>query len=316
VKQLTTRLAHAADHAVLVQLALLATRRRQSLEPKLWSLAPDAEARIAASLERSTWLVAEQDDIVWGAVPVQTVPAPPVYALDGPAGLIGDDLGVRHGAPPGTLELLLDAAEQHLRAQQVAVLVASCPATWNEGQAALEARGYAALTLWMAKTRLGNDLIPGVRPMSEADLPLVVALNAEAQARKAEAAPRFWTPHPDASARFGAWMRRSLNLPDRDLLIDEGGQGFLVAQPAGLPPGHDAAAVGLIDDFYSRELGGALGGDAPVPVAIRLLRAAERTLTQRGRTGVIAICPAAWTIRRDVLLAQGYHTANLWLLKD
>lgn len=119
---------------------------------------------------------------------------------------------------------------------------------------------------------------------------------------------RFWTPHPQAAERFAAWMRHSLTLMDRDLLVGErAGQvsGFLVAQPAPLPPAHDSASLSLIDDWAADDW----------ETFLALLTGADHVLARRGKTVIQAICPANWLERRAVMEAAGFRTANLWLMK-
>lgn len=327
----TIRRATGADLPRLVELMLWAARHRQTLNPQLWPLAADAPEQIASAIrrdlvqpERAAWLLAEARGAVIGAVQVMVLPAPPVYDLGGGlAGFVTDDFLVRDVPSLEPWDALLAAAEDFMHSQGAVVQTAACPVGWTDKRAALEARGYGPLTLWTVKTDLvasENDL-QDVRAATEADLPAIVELGAQAQERKRDADPRFWTPHPDARTRFGGWMRHSLTLPDRDLLVagQAGGtQGFIVVfivvQPAIAPPAHDASGVGLIDDFCY-EFGAALAGDGPTPLADQLLRAAEHRLIQRGKRQVVAVCPAAWSAKRDLLERHGYRTANLWLIK-
>lgn len=311
-------------------MSLFAAQRRAVLEPQLWRMASNAAERVTASVrrdlehpERVAWLLAEDNGRLMGAANVRVIPAPPIYTLgEGGAGLIGDDTFVREDAPAGTLEALLEEAETFMRAKGAVVMVAACPQGWSETQAVLKERGYGPLTLWMVKPEAGADgAMPGhVRKATEEDVPQIVELNRQAQDRKREASARFWTPHPEAPQRFQAWMGRSLTLADRDLLVLMEGTrvtGFAIAQPANLPPAHDGAHVGLLDDFHAHSFGGSLReGRGDHTGAASLLTSAEQTLRARGRTTVLAVCPAAWTIKRDFLAAQGYHTANLWLLKS
>lgn len=262
--------------------------------------------RDLASPERFAWFLAERGGETVGVAATGLYPAPPVYRSL-LAGLIGDDL---FAGDLDSLFPLLEAAEAFLREGGAAVLVVACPARATERLARLEAQGYRPLTLWMLRpldpwaTRP-----PAVRPATEADLPTLVRLNAAAQEGKRRANPRFWTPHPEAPARFGAWMRRSLGLPDRDVLVHEGPggvDGFAIPQPTGLPPAHDGAGIGTLDDLAADDW--ATFGP--------LLQAADHALAARGCATVQAICPADWPERRAVLEGMGFRTANLWLLKD
>lgn len=310
---ITTRRVGAEDLPTLMPLLLAAAQARAELEPELWPLHPDAESRVRGALEREfrqperfAWFLAEQAGEAVGVVKAGLYPAPPVYQSL-VAGLTGDDF---HATVPEALAPLLDAAEVFLAAGQAAVLAAACPARETDRLQLLQERGYAPLTLWMTRpVDAAAHPPPTVRPASEADLPALVRLNRDAQERKRLANPRFWTPHPDAPSRFEGWMRHSLTLPDRDLLVNDAGEGvngFVIAQPTGLPPAHAAASVGTLDDLHSDDW-------ATLPT---LLEAAHQAFDRRGQQTIQAICPAAWTERVEALEASGFRTANLWLLRD
>lgn len=211
---------------------------------------------------------------------------------------------------PEALAPLLDAAEAFLDVGQAAVLVAACPARDTHKLRLLQERGYSPLTLWMTRPVDASAHLPStVRPATEADLPALVRLNRDAQESKRRANPRFWTPHPDAPARFGDWMRHSLTLPDREMLVNDTGEGvsgFVIAQPTGLPPAHDPAHVGTLDDLHVDDWA----------TLSTLLSSADHAFAQRGKTTVQIICPATWEAKRGALEAAGFRTANLWLLKD
>lgn len=310
---ITRRRAGAGDVGRLRPLLLAAARERTALEPDLWPPHPQAEARVQARLERDlaqperfAWFLAERNGEAVGAVSAGLFPAPPVYRSL-LAGLIGDDLYAR---TPEVMGPLLDEAEAFVREGGAAVLNAACPARASERLGHLAARGYRPLTLWMTRPVDPQATRPAaVRPATEADLPALVRLNAAAQEGKRRASPRFWTPHPEAPARFEAWMRHSLTLPDREVLVHGGPRGvdgFVVPQPTGLPPAHDAARIGTLDD---------LAADAWATFR-PLLEAAHQALAARGVRTVQAICPAGWPQRRAVLEGAGFRPANLWLLKD
>lgn len=322
VNTITTRRAGAADLATLVQARLTMARRRAALESEWWKLADDAGARTETALrrdlehvERAAWFLAETRGEVWGTAQTLAVPAPPVYNLGGLAGLI-DDVFVRNGAPSGTLDALLNAAEAFMRERETVVQVAACPAHDTRTLAALEARGYAPLTLYLVKTELKEEggRSPA-RSATEEDLPDIVQMNREAQAHKQAAHGLFWRTHPEASARFEGWMRHTLSLPDRDLLVLDGPEalaGFVVAQPGQLPPAH-AGNVGLVDDVHARGFDPVRGGSEENMRA--LLRAAEAKFRERGVRAVIAICPAAWAAKRALLEDHGYRSGNVWLIR-
>ncbi|GMA13742.1 hypothetical protein GCM10025871_00730 [Deinococcus metallilatus] len=313
VNTITTRRTGKEDIPALIPLILVAARTRAELEPALWPLHPEAENRVRSRLEgefsspeRFAWFLAEQNGEAVGVISAGLYPAPPVYRSL-LAGLIGEDF---YADTPGALPLLLSAAESFLRAAEAALINAACPARDKERLRLLQAHGYAPLTLWMARPVDPSVPAPAsIRPAREDDLPALVRLNRDAQEGKRRANPRFWTPHPEASARFEDWMRHSLTLPDRDLLVHEGPSGvdgFVVAQPAGSPPAHNAEGVGLIDDLYADAWN----------IFPALLNAAHHAFHKRGKHTVEVICPAAWTERAAALEDAGFRPANLWLIQD
>jgi hypothetical protein len=298
---------------ILIPLVLAAAQARAELEPELWPLHPQAQDRVREALERDftqperfAWFLAEQAGEAVGVIKASLYPAPPVYQSL-LAGLTGDDFSA---TVPEALPPLLSAAEAFLEAEQAAVFAAACPARETDKLQLLEERGYVPLTLWMIQSVDTSAHLPStVRPATEADLPALVRLNRDAQEGKHQANSRFWTPHPDAPARFEGWMRHALTLPDRDLLVNDAGEsisGFIIAQPTGLPPAHDPVHVGTLDDLHTDDWG-------TLPT---LLQAAHQAFDRRGKQTIQAICPAAWTERADALQASGFRTANLWLLRD
>lgn len=310
---ITTRQAGAADTPILIPLVLAAAQARAELEPELWPLHPQAGDRVREAVERDftqperfAWFLAEQAGEAVGVIRAGLYPAPPVYQSL-LAGLSGDDF---YATVPEALAPLLSAAEAFLEAGQAAVLAAACPAREADKLQLLQERGYVLLTLWMIQSVDTSAHLPStVRPATEADLPALVRLNRDAQEGKRQASPRFWTPHPDAPARFEGWMRHSLTLPDRELLVNDAGEGvggFVIAQPTSLPPAHDPARVGTLDDLHADD-----GG-----IFSTLLSAADHACVSQGRKTVQAICPAAWTERAEALEAAGFRTANLWMLRD
>lgn len=313
---ITTRRAGAADIPILIPLVLAAAQARAELEPGLWPLHPQAQDRVRAALEREftqperfAWFLAERAGEAVGVIKAGLYPAPPVYQSL-LAGLTGDNFSA---TVPEALAPLLSAAEAFLGAGQAAVLTATCPARETDKLQLLQERGYAPLTLWMTcPVDVAAHLPPTARPATGADLPALVRLNRDGQESKRQANPRFWTPHPDAPARFGGWMRHALTLPDRDLLVNdandagEGANGFVIAQPTGLPPAHDPAPVGTLDDLHADDWA----------TFSTLLEAAHQAFDKRGQQTVQAICPAAWAERAAALRAAGFRTVNLWLLKD
>ena len=182
-------------------------------------------------------------------------------------------------------------------------------------------RGYEALTLYLARTDLGDAGPPaGFRPATEEDVPGIVARSAENRAILAGLDP-FWEVHPEADARFDRWMRRSLTLSDRDMRVagpPDALEGYVIAQPASrlhFPPAHAIAGTGVIDDFHHAELADpsalADGGAG----AMALLRSAEAAFADRGVGASLVVCPAAWRSKVELLRGAGYETAMVWSIR-
>ena len=119
--------------------------------------------------------------------------------------------------------------------------------------------GYEPLTLYLAREGLADAAASDhVRPATGDDVPSIVARSALNRTRLAEL-DALLDPHPAADSRFGAWMRRSLALEDRDMLVigaPDAIDGYVIAQPASrlhFPPAHDITATGVIDDFFHLE---------------------------------------------------------------
>jgi hypothetical protein len=301
------------------------------LEPLLWGLATDAAARneraVGGALDKShapareSWLVAAQAGRIVGVSHAMTVPVPPIYdGAAGPPGLLLDDCFTSAGAPSGTAEALLVATEAALRAAGASNLVASCPAG-GALRALYERHGYEPVTLYMAKHRFSADALSGVRAAGADDVPGIVKLSAKHRRTLARVNPRFWHIHPEADARFDAWMRRSLTLNDRDMFVAvEAGevQRYIIAQPVApllVPAAHEIAAIGVIDDFYdgdfvdvSAESDGGSNGK-------NLLSAAESAFARRAVDSALVVCPAAWSSKVSLLERSGYRAAKLWMLK-
>lgn len=256
--------------------------------------------------ERVAWFLAEQGGRCVGVVKSGRYPAPPVYA-EMLAGLTGDDF---HVTTAQTLSPLLNAAEAFQREGKVAVINASCSVQDTVKHDLLNTRGYRPLTNWMVRSVETQAQRPvSVRPANADDLPALMRLNAHAQEQKRQANPRFWTPHPQAAERFAGWMRHVLTLTDRDLLVcGQEGQvrGFVVVQPTGLPPAHDASRIATLDD---------LAADDWDTFRV-LLDAAHHAATARGFMTLQVITPANWRERNTVLQDAGFRTANVWLMRE
>ncbi|CAN0604465.1 unnamed protein product, partial [Ectocarpus sp. 12 AP-2014] len=180
------------------------------------------------------------------------LPVPPIYAGEnGAPGLIMEDCFVVVGAPDGTAESLLAAAEQDLRDAGANVLLGSSVngGPWGE---VYRAKDYAPLTLYLAKSGLvENDALGAARAAAEEDVPMIVALSAEHR-RTLSDINVFWKPHPEADVRFRNWMARSLTMMDRDIFISEteaGAAGYAISQPATplhFPPAHEISLTGVV----------------------------------------------------------------------
>lgn len=266
-------------------------------------------------------MLAEAAGQVVGLSHAVIVPPPPIYAAPGRPGLILDDSFTIAEAPVGTSQALLAATEAALKDMGAAGLIASCleNSPWRP---LFKAAGYRPVTLYMSRHGFTDSPpIQSTRPASLEDIPAIVALSADHRATLQRLNPRFWTIHPEADQRFGGWMRYSLGLTDRDMIVagpPSAITGYVIAQPITslhLPAGHDAAHIGFIDDFYSDDFAqvGRLtdGGRG----ASELLAAAERAIVRRKVHAALVVCPADWTSKKALLTRAGYRSAKLWMLK-
>lgn len=309
VRRLTER-----DIPAALPLRLSAAQHRARLEPLLWPLHPAATECLRAELERQlslperlAWFLTEQGGEVVGVAQSGRYPAPPVYA-ELLAGQTGGDL---YATAPEALAPLLDASEEFQVRGNVALHTAVCPAQDGEKLAFLRGRGYRPLTNWMVQAVNPQAACPAsVRPATEADIPALVELNAAAQQQKKQANPRFWTPHPEAPKRFAAWLHHSLTLTDRRLLVSQqGGQvrGFVIVQPTPhLSAAHDPSGTATVDDLAAADWDSFRD----------LLQAAQHRAAQRQFTTLQVISPVNWPERNEALQDAGFHTANLWLLRE
>lgn len=326
-----TRPAQPADVPAIAALLLEDASVRERLNQQLWAVAPDAAARVLASLNtiadpvagpaRHHWFVAERDRVVAAVAHGVNMPPPPIIDLHGgTAGVLLDDSHLP--ADHALSAALLAAVEQAMRDAGAVLFVAASPEGWRERTAFLTGSGYETTTLYMAKTGLEADWQVGVtRRATPADIPGVVRLSGRHRARLQEANPLFWHIHANADARFGAWMSFCLSMSDRSMFVSgvpEAIDGYIIAQPGSplhLAPAHDATRTGLIDDFYAAAFEPANQGGGLSSVAAGLLSAAEAALHDRDIDTVLAICPARMPTKEESLRCQGYVTANLWMVK-
>jgi hypothetical protein len=324
------RLATPHDVPEIVALLTEDAQQRRSLDPLLWRIAPDAQARIdrgvGAALQRTEtparelWLVAEHSDRIVGIMHAMKVPVPPIYVGAGP-GLLLDDCFIPGDAPPGTAEALLVATETALTAAGSALLVASCPAG-GPLRPLYKRQGYEPVTLYMAKHEFSSGALPrGVRPAGAEDVPGIVKLSAEHRRTLVQVNSRFWHIHQEADRRFDEWMRRSLTLKDRDMFVAvEAGavRGYAIAQPISpllVPAPHEITAIGVIDDFYDEDFAAVSAISNGGSRGANLLVAAESAFARRGVDSTLAVCPAGWSSKVSLLEQRGYRTAKLWMLK-
>ena len=327
----TIRPATPDDMPRLVELLMLDAQERHAEDAILWKMADDAPAQIEKALIfaltaeqqpfRQFWHVADDEGQITGVIHAMMLPVPPIYAGPfGKPGLILPDSWVAADAASGTVDDLLTAAEDALHEAGAQIKLASYVAgeAWRT---AFEASGYGALTLYLSRSDLGDQVMPaGVRQATEDDIAGIVARSAENRQVLFDI-DLFWEIHPEADPRFSAWMTRSLTLRDRDMMVlgtPEDLQGYVIAQPASrlhFPPAHDTTGTGVIDDYYHPELANPAALDHGGEGASALLRAAEAAFANRGMGAAFVVCPAGWTSRIELLESAGYETAMVWSSK-
>ena len=329
----TIRPATTDDISRMVPLLVEDARQRHARDASLWAMADDPGAEIETALLfaltadrqpfRQFWLVAEEDGRMTGIVHAMMLPVPPIYAGDqGDPGLIMPDSVAAPDAPEGTVDALVDAAEEALRKAGARILLSAVVAG-RDWQSAYDRRSYRPLTLYLSRRVPEPSEAPaGIRPATEADVPGIVSRSAENRRILFDIDP-FWAIHPEADARFGAWMSRSLTLGDRDLLVQgapDAIDGYVIAQPASrlhFPPAHDIARTGVIDDFHHRDL-----GDFAAPArggadgSAALLEADCAAFRSRGVETAFAVCPAGWRSKLDLLRGAGFETAMTWSIRE
>lgn len=327
----TVRRATTDDIPRLIELMSMDAEERHAEDAILWKIADDASAQIEKALMfaltaeqqpfRQIWLVAEDGDQVTGVAHSMILPVPPIYAgADGEPGLILPDSFAAPDAPHGTIDALVEAAEDALREAGAQITLSSYVAGkgWQD---AFRQRGYHPLTLYLSRTDLGDARTPSsVRTATEADVPSIVRRSAENRQALFDIDP-FWAIHPSADTRFTGWMNRSLTLRDRDMLVvgpPEKLDGYVIAQPASrlhFPPAHDITGTGVIDDYYHLELADPAVLQRGSEGATMLLRAAEDAFFDRGMGAAFVVCPAGWRSKVEMLEAAGYETSMVWSIK-
>lgn len=319
------------DIPQLINLLLSDAAERHAHDSALWRIADDAAAQIGRALTDALtaqqqpfvqiWQVADHDGRITGVSHAMLLPVPPIYAgQDGEPGLIMPDSYAAPDAPAGTVDALVQAAEDALRNAGARIII-SAFVTGEHWRGVFQKRGYDPLTLYLSRAHLvGGERHPDIRPASEGDIPGIIARSAENR-QVLRDIDVFWNVHPDADARFSAWMTRSLTLSDRDMMVigpRTNLDGYVIAQPASrlhFPPAHDITAIGVIDDYYHRELADFETRDAGHQGALALLRAAETAFAARSRDTAFVVCPAGWRSKIKALEAAGYETAMVWSIK-
>jgi hypothetical protein len=320
------------DVAEMVDLLIRDGEQRRSVDPILWPLAADArtqiESVVGADLDSSNppakvlWLVAEAAGRIVGITHSMIVPVPPIYQIaPGPPGLFLDDCFTTEDAPPGAAEAMLKATEAALHTAGASGLIASCTAA-GSWRALYERHGYEPVTLYMAKHGFRvRDVAPSLRPASPEDIAGIVKRSGDHRKTLAELNSRFWHVHPEADSRFEMWMRYSLTLTDREMIVagmPSEVHGYIIAQPVSpllVPAVHDIGAIGVIDDFYDQDFANVSAVSNGGATAAGLLSGAESAFARRGFSAALAVCPAAWTSKVSLLEREGYLTAKLWMLK-
>jgi hypothetical protein len=327
---LATRPATSTDLPQIVALLLKGASRRYAHNPALWPIAQDAAAATEAALAgalaspdqplRQGWLVAEAAATLVGVIHTMRLPVPPIYAGNwGDPGLMLADHYVADAAPPGTMNALIAAAEADLAASGARLLLAAAlPGdSWHDR---LSARGYQPLTHYLARTGfVDTPAPPTVRPATEGDVTAIVTHSARNRSILAALDP-FWASHPEADSRFASWMKRSLSLPDRDMLVEgaDSVAGYVIAQPASrlhIPPAHALASTGFIDDFFHADFSDPATMHHDGTGASALLAQAEAVFARRGFTTALVVCPTAWATKRAVLQRAGYAPALQWMIQ-
>ena len=329
--ELSIREASSADADAIAPLLVKDGAEREALDRCVWKVDVDAQAKVASAFRssmdaatppfRQQWLLAEAGDRIVGLAHTILLPVPPFYAGDfGPPGLIMEDCVVSRGAPAGTSQALLEAAEADLIEAGAQILLGSSVVggTWEKD---FVSNDYVPLTLYYAKTGLRMSKPPDcVKPAKTEDVPDIVRLSAENR-EVLHRLNEFWKPHNDADARFGAWMQKCLTLPDRDMFVsreDAQFTGYAISQPATrlhFPPSHEIGAIGIIDDFFHANFSDPTQLKGTGSGASKLLEMAETALAARGYDAAMVVCPAVWTTKRNVLKRAGYRTAITWFKK-
>ena len=319
VSMSTIRIANELDFKQTTHFALQNAKRRNLTNSDFWKLADDAKQQLERhhefALKEGVLLVSQASDVLTGFALIWIYPAPLVYDLgDKLAGLIEDFF-----APDiKTADELMNAALERIKIRNGCVAALDTPASWTDRHELASRFDLLPASEYWVKTNLEQHAKNAVRQATEADFSSIVEFNAHAQKRKQESNSRFWKIHPDAPARFEAWMRHSLTLADRSIFVAEDSRGFIVAQPTRLLPGHRTSdLIGCIDDFWSEDFGYSLEiHNDNYEIGTCLLQAAESDFYARGARTSLVITTSAWKSKNQLLKANGYHPAYFWSVKN
>lgn len=233
-----------------------------------------------------------------------------------------DECFVAEDAGTGTINALISATEATLRDVGAEAFIASC-CTGSPWRPVLVQNGYEPVTQFMSKDGGFEDKRASgpVALATEADISGIITRSAEHRDRLTEANPIFWNIHPDADPIFERWMRISLTLEDRAMLVAKNAgrvDGYIIAQPVTpvqMPLTHDPNGIGAIDDFYHIDFedrsemtnGGAGAAD--------LLASAECAFARNNMKAALVVCPDNWPSKKQFLTDRGYSAAKTWLFK-
>jgi hypothetical protein len=133
--------------------------------------------------------------------------------------------------------------------------------------------------------------------------------------------PLFWRLHAEADGRWELFLRYMMTLKDREVLVAETAgaiHGYVIPQPISpllVPPGHDIARIGVIDDYFDLDFAAVEALQEGGTLAKALTASAEAFFAARDLTAALTVCPAEWSSKRRLLEQAGYRTAKLWLFK-
>lgn len=329
---ISIRSAGLEDLERVADLLLAGAQARCMSEPGLWKLESNPREKILSAIRaakeaesppfRQQWLVAETGRDIVGVTHSILLPVPPIYAGElGPPGLIMEDCFIAADAPPETRAELFRAAEADLAEAGAQLLLASSIAGGDwEGE--YTRQGLVPITLYFAKSGLSEDrALPNVRQACEDDVADIITSSATNRQVLEGLHPIFWKPHPEADTRFGNWMKHSLTLTDRDMLVSEVEgelQGYAISQPATrlhFPIPHDISTTGVIDDYFHKDIESVKIRPPNCDKALALLEAVEAARQGRGDSSILVVCPALWRSKIAMLEKAGYSKAITWFIK-